>query len=734
MNSKKITALLTAAASCLSAAAAPAGNALLTETVSVYAEESESDGSADASDAVLEEGKLGESVAYTLYESGRLLIKGHGSVTEKARDTVENYDEIVYLDFESDSEGEITSLCSGAFEYCSALTEAVIPDSVTEYGTDIFLECRSLKKAVLGKGLKKFVRGIFAICTSLQEITLPGAETVCVFDENGSLTSDSLTVKSLFMRDDGYAFCELKKVTVSDGTEEIYDYTFYDMRSVTEVVLPSSLKKIGDSAFRWTSVTAAELPEGLTEIGSRAFMESTKLESINIPSTTQRIGDYAFAYTGINEVSVPDSVTEYGTGAFFECRNLKKAVLGKGLTKCVPGLLAVCTSLDELEMPDIMNKCVYDANGDITDESKTVKTMLTREDGYFYCTLRKVVVTYGAEEISPYEFAGITTLEEITIPESVKKIGTGAFELCGLKAVELPENLAEIESSAFRKCRQLEKIVIPPSVLTVGDYAFSECSEMQEAVISEGVQKIGECAFSYCNALRKITVPDSVTELGRGTFSECRGLGAVTIGKGVTGIVPELFALCTSLEILRMPALKTECVYDENGSLAPESKTLVTMFTREDGYCYCVLKTAVITDGAEKIPEGLFAGVSSLQEVFIPESVKEVSENAFLNEHNIRDLYFAGSSETWDSILNPAGNELPTGTVYHFGGAVPESERCVNPDVDGNGVVNTADITALARFLLKLSDEEEEINGDVNGDGKVNTADYVCLLSLFQSR
>ena len=81
-------------------------------------------------------------------------------------------------------------------------------------------------------------------------------------------------------------------------------------------------------------------------------------------------------------------------------------------------------------------------------------------------------------EIGEYAFAGVE-LKQITIPDSVQKIGEGAFYCClHLKSIGIPESIVSIGEKAFYYCHQLgkddkQKVKIPSSVRTMGRCAFT---------------------------------------------------------------------------------------------------------------------------------------------------------------------------------------------------------------------------------------------------------------------
>lgn len=93
-------------------------------------------------------------------------------------------------------------------------------------------------------------------------------------------------------------------------------------------------------------------------------------------------------------------------------------------------------------------------------------------------------------------------ITDIVIPNSVTKIGKGAFEYCiSLKSVTISDSIVYIEEDAFFACESLTSITIPDSVTSIGEYAFYKC-----------------------NSLTSVTIPSSVTSIGKGVFFDCNSL------------------------------------------------------------------------------------------------------------------------------------------------------------------------------------------------------------------
>lgn len=71
---------------------------------------------------------------------------------------------------------------------------------------------------------------------------------------------------------------------------------FSDCRSLTSVIIPSSVTEIGWGVFKYCrSLTSVNIPLSVTRIESGTFVNCTSLTSVNIPSSVTEIGESAFS-------------------------------------------------------------------------------------------------------------------------------------------------------------------------------------------------------------------------------------------------------------------------------------------------------------------------------------------------------------------------------------------------------------------------------------------------------
>lgn len=104
-----------------------------------------------------------------------------------------------------------------------------------------------------------------------------------------------------------------------------------------------------------------------------------------------------------------------------------------------------------------------------------------------------------------------TGLQEITLPDSIKRIGSFAFRDCtSLAKINLPNQLEVIEQGAFLNCSSLTEVVIPESVSSIHDFIFSGCDNLETLIVKARLDCLSDRDFG-CENLKVIQIPDSVT-------------------------------------------------------------------------------------------------------------------------------------------------------------------------------------------------------------------------------
>lgn len=181
------------------------------------------------------------------------------------------------------------------------------------------------------------------------------------------------------------------------------------------------------------------------------------------------------------------------------------------------------------------------------------KPVVEIADGYFHVishrkiaalpdSLRKI----GRGAFYDCEFS---TLE---LPEGLREIGEEAFAFCEIEELSLPEGLEAIGRGAFRGCDGLKGIFVPGGVSLGGD-AFEYCAQLEWAALGEGIRETGEGTFKDCFRLARVRLPDSLEKIGPGAFANCGSLASLELPEGLAEIDDCAFWNCGSLTEAAFP-------------------------------------------------------------------------------------------------------------------------------------------------------------------------------------
>ena len=306
----------------------------------------------------------------------------------------------------------------------------------------------------------------------------------------------------------------------------------------------------------------------------------------------------------------------------------------------------------------------YNYINDATELEVTLKGRYTTGDIIKHYTGNVVIpdeVTYmnrtrKVTSIGESAFQNSTGLTSVTIPNSVKSIGSDAFSGCNyLKKVIVSDiaawcriEFASITSHPLSYAHHLysdenteiKDLIIPNGVTTIGKWAFRECTGLTSVTIPNSVTTIGNLAFDECTGLTSVTIPNSVTSICGGAFYDCSGLTSVTIPNSVTSIEDVTFFRCSGLTSVTIGSGVTSI--------------------GESAFSGCSGLTSVtIPNSVTSIGRSAFSGCSGLTSVTIPNSVTSIEYWAFENCRGLTSITI-GSGVT--SIGSQAfyGVDIPT--------------------------------------------------------------------------
>lgn len=154
----------------------------------------------------------------------------------------------------------VTEIGNNAFFY-SSIQSAVVPETVTYMGYQVFSGCKQLTSVTLPNSVTFLGHDMFAYCSNLVKVNLPN-----------QLTS-------------------------------IERCTFISCSSLPSITIPKTVKSIEENAFIYcSSLTSIVIPDSVVSIGEHAFASCSSLTSIVIPESVVSVGEYAFCSKGLQSI------------------------------------------------------------------------------------------------------------------------------------------------------------------------------------------------------------------------------------------------------------------------------------------------------------------------------------------------------------------------------------------------------------------------------------------------
>ena len=198
---------------------------------------------------------------------------------------------------------EITVIGERAFDSYYYLKSIILSGSITDIEEEAFYLCEELESIKFGSNLKHIGDYAFMCCSSLKSITLPDSlESIGdeAFNNCSALSSVTLGKNISSIGLNAFARCsKLENISVS-GENEYFssrDGILYNKEGTEIVIYPSGRK---GSKF--------VIPDGVTSIGKGCFSTNKYLERIIVPSSVSRIGESAFSECSINSISLHDNL------------------------------------------------------------------------------------------------------------------------------------------------------------------------------------------------------------------------------------------------------------------------------------------------------------------------------------------------------------------------------------------------------------------------------------------
>ena len=217
------------------------------------------------------------------------------NVSEIEKNSFNNLNSLQVLRFEKNS--KVKKIGDYAFQGCTNLKYAVIPQSVTTIGNGAFKQCSS--ELMIYCEAESRPSGYYESSTygywygSVDQIWWGTTDYIETDNYLYGIRLDNSLIISKYLGSE--TVVNIPGEIMDTAVSAIGKHSFDGKNRITTLVLSNTIDTIGDYAFaNCTMLTSVKLNSYLTKIGQYAFMNCSRLEQIVIPQSVTTIGNGAF--------------------------------------------------------------------------------------------------------------------------------------------------------------------------------------------------------------------------------------------------------------------------------------------------------------------------------------------------------------------------------------------------------------------------------------------------------
>lgn len=292
-----------------------------------------------------------------------------------------------------------------------------------------------------------------------------------------------------------------------------------------DIVIPNTVTKIGDEAFKGNKkVTGVTIPGSVVDIGNNAFEACENLKKV--------------AFTNPGEARNNLLIR---LSAFKDCTKLTDVEIPARVKQIVGNIFKGCTSLMEIKVN--ANNPYYFAQDGVLFGPALVEYSPKYDDNYVLLaypagcqgaySIPSTVHGKTIDQVWTSGFEGAVGLTDITIPASIGRLGTAAFENTGLTHVTIPDTVRQVDPAVFQNCTSLVSVKLPNGITEIDQYLFANCISLQHVDMPDTITKINIYAFHNCTSLTSLALPKNLSSLSVGCFDKCINLQHVVVPPSV---------------------------------------------------------------------------------------------------------------------------------------------------------------------------------------------------------
>ena len=577
---------------------------------------------------------------------------------------------------------KITEL-DGAFEGCASLKNVTLPEGLVNLDSYAFEDCTLLEEIVLPESLTEIGYYTFEGCTSLTSITIPKNVTKCresflnctnlalVQIESPTIAKDIITQNS-----SGYITKYAKTIIIPKSIEEVGSHILDNFVETSEIVQNDIAYTVySNHTHDWHEVSNS----GYTGCDQEMLVNYT-CAVCGLEKTEKRAGHEFGEWTVEKEATCTESGER--NRQCLHCDYIETEIIPAVGHQFENGICTICGE-KEKKSGKFGNLTWTLCDGVLTISGQGEMQNFsyeTKEDSPWYDDrgqIHKICIEEGVTSIGDYAFYNIRGDLTVELPETLIRIGEGAFSCCyDLQAIQIPESVREIGRQAFNNCDRVtvmfkasqlpdglnqewnwpcdqsaQVVVNVSGIGETGDGNFLyyvtgdgyagvyEYLKYEENVVIpdtiEGlpVKKISTATFMDNSSVVDVIIPNTVELIEYHAFYECRNLTHISWPENLVSIGEKAFQECKKLENIELHDRVEyigEWAFRDCASIT--SVVIPNGVTRLNNGVFdsCnSLKNVTLSDYLVSMDYYVFTRCSALEEIQLPESLEDIGFHSF---------------------------------------------------------------------------------------------------------
>ena len=430
----------------------------------------------------------------------------------------------------------ITKIPSYAFALNKELDDVTLHDGITVIGSEAFKECKITGPLQLPSYLEELGHKCYEN-NYITYISLPASIQKIgryVFADNEITSADLTNLANVQVEVDQDHPARKNAVPWGMFANQNSNKNYRKQTNkLTSITFPDSIDTIGQEAFKGNGFTSYRVPENVKTICLRAFEENESLTSLTLHDKIKSIGNSAFNKCSIKgEIQLPGDLITLGNSAFYDNKGITKVTFPDGLINLGSYVFwgNPVTEVNWGKFDKIKAEAKY--------EYTTYASGIVIPEGLFSGhRIKNLILPEKITAIGGRAFQSQCNvqIDNLSIPAGVKIIGVSAFNEVPINTltflgnnVELIDKLA-FSSSHIKSGGMAGNIVegnmtIPESIKKIGTGAFSQNS-LRSLTFGNNEIDLGESAFS--TSLERLSHRESAT------LTTINGLDASKLGDSV---------------------------------------------------------------------------------------------------------------------------------------------------------------------------------------------------------